>query len=44
MSFKIHFMDSPVEYFAENPGGYSEKQGGRFHRDIKVTEQRYQGK
>ena len=44
MSLKIHFMDSHVEYFPENLGNYSQEQGERFHQDIKVMEQRYQGR
>ena len=42
MSFKLHFIDSHVEYFPENLGNYSEEQGERFHQDIKVMDQRYQ--
>ena len=37
-------MDSHVEYFPENLGNYSQEQGERFHQDIKVMEQRYQGR
>ena len=44
MSLKLHFMDFHVEYFLENLGDYSRKQGERFHQDIKVMEQRHQGR
>ena len=44
MSSKLHFMDFHVEYFPEDLGDYSEEQGERFHQDIKVMEQRYQGR
>lgn len=44
MSVKLRFLDSHVEYFPENLGDVSEKQGGRFHQDIKEMERRYQGR
>ena len=31
MSFELYFMDSHMEYFPKNLGGYSEEQGVRFH-------------
>ena len=37
-------MDSHVEYFPKNLEDYSEELGERFHQDIKVVEQRYQGR
>ena len=37
-------MDCHVEYFPKNLGDYSEEQGDRFHQDIKMIEQRYQGR
>ena len=37
-------MASHGEYFPENFGAYSEEQGKRFNQDIKVMEQRYQGR
>ena len=37
-------MDSRVEYFPENLRDYSEEQDERFHEDIKVMEERYQGR
>ena len=37
-------MDSHVEYFPENLGDYSGEQGERFHQEIKVMEQIYQGR
>ena len=44
MSLKLHFMDSNVEYFFENLGDYSQEQGERFHQDIKVMQQWYEGR
>ena len=44
MSLKLHFMDFHVEYFPKNLGDYSEEQGEKLHKDIKVMEQRYQGR
>ncbi len=43
MSLKIHFLDSHLDFFAENLGAVSDEQGERFHRDIASMEQRYQG-
>ena len=44
MSLKLHFIDSYIEYFPENLEDYSEEQGERFHQNITVMEQRYQGR
>ena len=44
MSLKLHFIDFHVIYFPENLGDYSEEQDERFHQDIKVMEQKYQGR
>ena len=44
MSLTLHFMDSHVEYLSEHFEDCSEEQGERFHQDIKVMEQRYQGR
>jgi hypothetical protein len=44
MSVKMHFLDSHLDYFPENLGTYSEEQGERFHQDISVMEERYQGR
>ena len=44
MRLKLHFMDSHVQYFSENLEDYNEEQGERFHQDINVMEQRYQGR
>ena len=43
MSVKMHFLWSHLTYFPENCGDYSEEQGERFHQDIRVMEERYQG-
>ena len=44
MSIKVHFLDNHLERFPENLGDFSEEQGERFHQDIKVMEERYQGR
>uniref|UniRef100_UPI00358E4839 uncharacterized protein n=1 Tax=Myxine glutinosa TaxID=7769 RepID=UPI00358E4839 len=43
MSIKMHFLSSHLDYFPENCGDVSEEQGERFHQDIRVMEERYQG-
>jgi hypothetical protein len=43
MSVKMHFLNSHLDYFPDNCGNYSEEQGERFHQDITIMEQRYQG-
>lgn len=44
MSVKMHFLRSHLDYFPDNCGDYSEEQGERFHKDIRVMEERYQGR
>ena len=44
MSIKMHFLHLHLDYFPANCGDYSEKQGERFHQDIKTMETRYQGR
>jgi hypothetical protein len=44
MSLKLHFLSSHLDYFPQNCGDYSEEQGERFHQDIRVMEERYQGR
>ena len=44
MSIKVHFLDNHLERFPGNLGDFSEEQGERFHQDIKVMEERYQGR
>nr|XP_047125236.1 uncharacterized protein LOC124807409 [Hydra vulgaris] len=44
MSIKVHFLHSHLDRFPDNLGSYSEEQGERFHQDIKVMEERYQGR
>lgn len=43
MNFKIHYLHSHLEFFQVNLGDFREKQGERFHQNIKIMEQRYQG-
>ena len=44
MSTKMHFLNSHLNYFPENCGDYSEEQSERFHQDIHMMEERYQGR
>jgi len=44
MSLKLHFLASHLDYFPLNLGAVSEKQGERFHQDLKDVERRYQGR
>ena len=44
MSIQLHYLFSHLDYFPENPGDVSEEQGERFHQDIKIMEERYQGR
>ena len=41
MSFKLHFLNSHLDYFPENLGAVREEQGERFHQDIKEMERRW---
>ena len=43
MSIKVHFLFSHLEQFPVNLGKVSDEQGERFHQDIKLMEERYQG-
>ena len=44
MSTKVHYLRSHLDSFPESLCYFSEKQGGRFHQDMKVMEDRYQGR
>ena len=44
MSTKMHFLNSHLNYFLENCGGYSKEQGKHFHLDICIMEERCQGR
>ena len=44
MSIKVHFLHGYLDRFPENLGDFSEEQGEKFHQDIKVMEERYQGR
>ena len=44
MSIKLHYLHSHLDTFPDNLGEVSEEQGERFHQDIKVMEDRYQGR
>ena len=44
MSIKIHFLHNHSNNFPENCKGISDKQVERFHQDIKLMKERYQGR
>ena len=44
MSIKLHYLQSHLDLFPDNLGVVSEEQGKKFHQDIKVMEDRYQGR
>ena len=44
MSIKVHFLHSHLDKFPENCGDVSDEQVERFHQDIKLMEERYQGR
>ncbi|UYV65005.1 hypothetical protein LAZ67_3002781 [Cordylochernes scorpioides] len=43
MSIKVHYLHSYLDKFPDNLSAYSDEQGERFHQDMKVMEERYQG-
>ena len=43
ISLKLHVLHSHIDEFKDNMGDYSEKQGERFHQDVKSFEERYKG-
>lgn len=40
----MHYLHSHLSEFPDNLEDVSEEQGERFHQDIKVMEERYQGR
>ena len=44
ISPKIHFLESHLDFFAENLGEVSDENGERLHQYILAMEKRYQGK
>ena len=44
MSIKVHFLHSHLDEFPPNLGDMSDEQGERFHQDIKMMQDRYQGR
>ena len=42
MSIKVHFLHIHLDRYPTNCGDFSDKQGERFHQDIKEIETRYQ--
>ena len=44
MSIKMHYLFSHMDRFPENLASMSDKQGERFHQDMKEMETRYQGR
>ena len=43
MSIKVHFFHRHLDKFPENLGNVNDEQDEKFHQDIKVMEERYQG-
>ena len=43
MSIKVHFLDGHLDKFPDNFGDFSDKQRERFHQELKIMEDRYQG-
>ena len=43
MFTKMHFPTSPLDYFPQNCDDYNEDRGERFHQDICMMEEQYQG-
>ena len=44
MSIKLQFLHCHLASFPENIGAVNDKQGERFHQDLKVMEESYQGR
>lgn len=45
MSLKLHFLHSHLDFFPTcSLGAVSDEQGERFHQDVQVMEERYQGR
>ena len=44
MILKVHFLFSQLDRFPDNLCDVSDEQGERFHQDIKVMEERCQGR
>ena len=44
MSIKVHYLHSHLSEFLANLGDVSVEQGERFHQDVKVMEEHYQGR
>ena len=44
MSINVHFLDSHLEKFPDNCGDFCDEQGERFHQNLKIMEDRYQGR
>ena len=44
MSIKLHFFNSHLDQFPQNLADVSDKQGERFHQDLMIMKERYQGR
>lgn len=44
MSIKVHFLHNYLDMFPENCDNVCDEQGERFHQNIRVMEERYQGR
>lgn len=44
MTPKVHYLHQHLDFFRDNLGKISDEHGERFHQQIKLIEQRFQGK
>ena len=44
MNIKLHFLNSHLDQFPDNLGAVSDEQREQFHQDLKIMEERYQGR
>ena len=44
LNIEVYFLHSHLDRFPDNLGDLSEEQGERFHQDMKIMEERYQGR
>lgn len=44
MSIKVHYLANHIDMFPENCADLSDEMGERFHQDMRIMEERYQGR
>ena len=44
MSTKVHYLHSHLDHFSKKLGDLSAEQGEQFHQNVRVMEERYQGR